>query len=170
VLLLTELYPYAQTQLLMRYWTDDLVELARPCPLGGFGFVFRGRRSSSVVIERDGQRPVIIGSLQVGEICAESPDVAISEISWAPWAKDVGVPKFVLSSQVGDADVSEVHVGVELRFSPALFPERAAAATHEIHERLQTEVTGVAEAVDSGRLKLSVDAVAPGQLADAVKV
>lgn len=170
VLLLTELYPYAQVQVLMRYWTDDLVELARPCPFGGFGFLFRGRRSSSVVIERDDQRPLIIGSLQVGEICADSADVAISEVSWAPWAKDVGAPKFALSSAIGDGAVAEVRVVVELRFSPALFPARAAAATDDIYQRLQVEVTGVAEATGSGQLALSVDAVGPGQLVDAIKV
>jgi hypothetical protein len=171
VLLLTELYPYAQLQLLMRYWTDDLVELAPPCPLGGFGFFFRGRCGSSVVIERERQRPLVVGSLQVGEICAECADVSSSQISWAPWANDVGAPKFALRGIAGSAtDPGGVEVDVELRFSPALFPERAAAAADEILERLRLEVTGMAEAIGDGEVELRVHAVGPGQLPDTVKV
>ncbi len=165
VLLLTELYPYAQLQLLMRYWTDDIVELVRPCPLGGFGIKFRGRRTSSVVIERDGRAPFVIGSLQVGEVCAEFADVALSQIPWATWAHDVGVPRFSLAL----AD-RQVQVVVELRYSPALFPEPANAVTSGITADLRREITGLAEAIDDGEIELLVTCVGAGQMPDTVKV
>jgi len=165
VLLLTELYPYAQLQLFLRYWTDDIVELAPPCPLGGMGIIFRGRRTSSVVIERDGQAPLVIGSLQVGEVCAEFADVALTQIPWAQWANDVGIPRFSLTS-VG----REVHVVIELRYSPTLFSERAVAANRDIAAALVREITGLAQAIDDGEVDLLVTCVGAGQMPDTVKV
>jgi len=165
VLLLTELYPYAQLQLLMRYWTDDIVELVRPCPLGGMGIIFRGRRTSSVVIERGGRAPLVVGSLQVGEVCAEFADVAISEIPWAKWAIDVGIPRFSLTS-VG----REVRVIIELRYSPALFPERAVAVTGEVAAVLRREITGLSQAIDDCEVDLMVTCVGAGQIPENVKV
>ena len=168
VLLLTELHPFAQLQLLMRYWTDDLVELARPCPLGGFGIFLRGRRSMSAVVERPDGPPLVVGALQVGELCAELPDVALGPIPWAPWAHDVGGPRFSLTSSVAGAP--EVRVRVELRYQPALHPTRAAAVRDELLRSMRDEITDLAGAVDAGHLHLTVDAVGPGGLDEAVKV
>ena len=171
VLLLTELYPYAQMQLLVRYWTDDLVELAPPCPLGGFGFTFRGRRGSSVVVERADGPALVIGSLQVGEVCAASADLAIDGVSWAPWAVDAGAPRFSLTSLTTAAtEGTDVHVTVELRYPPEQFPERATAAIDEIAAGLRSVVTGLDAAVDRGTVRLRVTAVGPGELPDTVKV
>jgi hypothetical protein len=164
-LLLTELYPYAQLQVLMRYWTDDIVELVPPCPLGGLGIKFRGRRTSCVVIERDGRAPLVIGSFQVGELCAEFADVALSEFPWATWANDVGVPRFSLTS-----DGRDVRITIELRYSPALFPERAGSMSGEVAAVLGTEITGLAEAIDDGEVDLLVTCVGAGQVPDVVKV
>jgi phenylacetate-coenzyme A ligase PaaK-like adenylate-forming protein len=164
-LLLTELYPYAQLQLLMRYWTDDLVELAPPCPLGGLGIFFRGRASSSVVVDRDPLPPLVIGSLQVGEICAEVADVAVAPITWASWAHDVGAPIFSLA-----ADNNVVRVTVELRYSTDLFPERAGRARDELVSSLRVAVAELADAMDAGTVHLEVDIVGPGSLTDPVKV
>jgi len=168
VLLFTELHPFAQLQLLMRYWTDDLVELARPCPLGGFGIFLRGRRSMSAVVERPEQPPLVIGALQVGELCAELPDVALTPIAWAPWAHDVGGPRFSLTTSAAGA--KEVRVRVELRYDPALHPVRAAAVADQIGSAMRTEITDLADAIDAGHLHLDVAAVGPGRLDEALKV
>lgn len=165
ILLLTELYPYAQLQLLLRYWTDDIVELARPCPIGGFGIFFRGRRSSSVVVDHPGGVPLIIGSLQVGEVCAEVPDVAVNTITWAPWAGDVGTPRFSLHAAGPDVTVT-----VELRYRPSLFPARAREVANELEAMLRGEVSGLSGALDEGQARLRVVTVGPGDLRDAIKV
>ena len=164
-LVLTELHPYAQLQLLVRYWTDDLVELAEPCPLGGFGIRVRGRRSSSVVIDRAEGPALVIGSLQVGEVVAEVPDVATTTITWAPWAVDAGGPRFSL-----DADGATVGLTVELRFRPESFPARADAVIEEITASLRAEVTGLAAALDDETVDLRLRAVGPGALAEPTKV
>ncbi len=165
VLVFTELYPYAQLQLLLRYWTDDLVELARPCPIGGFGIFFRGRVSSSIVIKRDQQPPLVVGSLQVGEICAEFPDVAVTPITWAEWAPNVGAPKFSLHD-----DDSVVTVTVELRYSPDLFPGRAGAVRDEIAATMRAGISGLADALDADTVQLEVTTAGPSDLTTAVKV
>lgn len=164
-LVLTELYPYAQLQLLVRYWTDDVVELAKPCPLGGFGIHVRGRRASSAIIDHTDGGALVVGSLQVGAVCADLPDVAVEPISWAPWAVDVGPPRFSLHN-----DGDDLVVGVELRYQPELFPERADEVQRRIAADLRREVTGLAAALDDGQVRLHVDAVGPGRLRDLTKV
>jgi phenylacetate-coenzyme A ligase PaaK-like adenylate-forming protein len=164
-LLLTELYPYAQLQLFMRYWTDDIVELVPPCPLGGLGIKFRGRHTSSVIIGRGGRTPLVVGSVQVGSICADFADVAVSEIPWATWAHDVGTPRFSLS-----ADDRQVRITVELRYSPSLFPERAALVADELDAVLRREISSLAQGIDDGEIDLLVTCVGAGQIPDAVKV
>jgi len=165
VLLLTELYPYAQLQLLVRYWTDDLVELAKPCPIGGFGIFFRGRRASSAIIPRADGDALVVGSLQVGEVCADVADVAVDPIAWAPWAVDVGPPRFSLHA--ADRDIV---VTVALRYAPSVFPTRAGEVRARIVDDLRREVTGLAGALDRGEARLHVDAVGPGHLREATKV
>lgn len=167
VLVLSELYPYAQLQLMMRYWTDDLVELARPCPIGGFGIFFRGRVSSSVVIARDRRAPLTVGSLQIGELCAEIPDVAVAPITWAQWAPNVGAPRFELSDDEAGA---VIRLTVELRYAPALFPDRAAQVRAELAEAVRAEVSGLADALDAGTVRLDVATVGPSALTAAVEV
>ena len=169
VLLLTELHPFAQLQLLLRYWTDDLVELARPCPIGGFGIFLRGRRSSSLVIERADGPPLVVGGLQVGESASEVADVANGDVPWAAWARDVGAPRFTLTADLS-ASPRVVEVRVELRYDPALHPPRAADAVAEVEARVRGAVTGLAAAIDDGLVELRVVAVAPGRLDEPTKV
>jgi len=161
VLLLSELYPFAQMQVLVRYWTDDLVEIAKPCPLGGFGLLLRGRYATSAVVARVEREPLLVGALQVAEACADLADVALATIGWAPWAIDVGLPRFSLRSHG-----SELSVTVELRYSPSLFPAPAAHARDVLADRLLASVTGLAEAVADGEVALAVHTVGPGRLTE----
>jgi phenylacetate-coenzyme A ligase PaaK-like adenylate-forming protein len=164
VLVLSELYPLAQAQLLLRYWTGDLVEFAAPCLLSSMGFKLRGRVEYSVFGPPD-TAGLVIGSLQVGEICAESPEVATSPVSWAPWAIDAGAPRFTLLSSERQADVH-----VELRFDPALFPERAEQTCRALREQLVREISGLAKAVKTARFHVGVTAVRPGALLEPTSV
>jgi hypothetical protein len=155
-LLLTELHPFAQLQLHVRYWTDDLVELRRACPYGDLALRLLGRRSQSAVVQRPERPALVVGSLRVAEACAAVPDVAPAPITWASWAADVGAPRFSLGAW-GDV----VTVVVELRYRPALFPARAAGVADEIGTAITAEV---------GDVRLRVETVGPGELDAPTKV
>lgn len=165
IMVFTELYPYSQLQLFVRYWSDDLVELAPPCPLGGFGVFFRGRRSASVVLDTDGDGSLVVGALQVGEICASLPDTALAPIEWAGWAPDVGAPQFHLGSSG-----REIVVRVALRYPPALFPEAADRVRTHIEAALIAQVTGLGAAIGDGAAGLRVETVAVDALSETTKV
>lgn len=164
-LVLTELYPYAQLQLLVRYWTDDIVELAPPCPLGSFGIFVRGRRSMSAVIEHGPGRRLVVGGLQVGEVVAEHPDVAVTTLAWAPWATEAGAPRFRL-----EVRGSTIVATVGLRYDPGQFPAAAAAFVASILAQLRARVTGLAEWIDDGLVDLQVQTVPADLLGDPLKV
>lgn len=164
ILVLSELYPLAQAQVLLRYWTGDLVELAEPCMLSTFGFRPLGRAQYSVYGPPYGSGPVV-GSLQVGEICAEFPDVATTPLAWASWATDAGPPRFSLRGTDQGAELV-----VELRFDPALHPGRAEQTCQFLQQRLENEITGLLAASREGRFKLHVTAVRPGVLSETTRV
>jgi hypothetical protein len=153
VLVLSELRPYAQLQVLLRYWTDDLVEVAGPCVAFGSGLQLLGRRSTSAVIERRGRRPLVVGDLQVADVCAELADVAQAEIAWAPWATDAGAPQ----CQV-EAEGRTVLVTVGLRYAVDLFPRRTIEVVAAIRAGLLAKVSGLAEGVEMGDVKLEIRA------------
>ena len=161
VLVLTELMPFAQLQLLIRYWTEDLVEITSPCMLSPFGFKFRGRLADSVILKPQSKRvtEIVIGSLQTGEICSEFPDIAITKIPWASSFEDVGAPRFFLS---GSEDTARLVV--ELRFTPELFQERSNQLIQSLREAVLREITNLAAAIETGRAFLEIEAVGPGKL------
>lgn len=164
VLVLSELHPFAELQVLLRYWTDDLVEIAPPCMIADLGFRFRGRRPAALrALGPAG--PTYLAPLQVAEILAEFPDVALAAVPWAAWAQDVGAPRFALR-----ADGPRLIVDVELRYAPALFPARAAALADELRAHLLRAVTGLAAAIDAGAADLSIETCPSGSLRDPAKV
>jgi len=167
VLVLTELMPFAQLQVLIRYWTEDLVEIASPCMLSPFGFKFRGRLADSVILKPQSNRTteIVIGSLQTGEICSEFPDIAISKIPWASSFEDVGAPRFFLS---GSEDTARLVV--ELRFTPELFQERTDQLIQSLRKAVLREITSLAAAVETGRTFLEIEAVGPGELQQITRV
>jgi phenylacetate-coenzyme A ligase PaaK-like adenylate-forming protein len=161
VLVLTELMPFAQLQLLIRYWTGDLVEIMSPCMLSSFGFKFRGRLADSVILTPSNGRAtkIAIGSLQTGEICSEFPDIAVTRIPWASSFEDVGAPRFFLSGSN-----NTVSIVVELRFSPELFQERSDQLIRSLRQTILREVTGLGAVVEAGQVFLEIESVGPGRL------
>ena len=164
-LILTELTPYARLQLLIRYRTGDLVEIAPRCMVSPFGIRFRGRLQHSLVIERDEAAPVAFGSLQIGEICAELPDVADEPVSWADWAADVGPPRFHLAREA-----ITVRVAVELRYDPALHQERAASVRETLRRAMVRSIRSLDAGLEAGDLELDLTTVNRGTLESITKL
>ena len=165
IMVFTELYPFAQLQVLVRYWTGDIVEIAPACSHSSFGVRFLGRLLQSVVYRHPRAKPVVVGSLQVGEVCAEFPDIALSQISWADWAKDVGCPRFELSSED-----SKLIIRVELRYSPELFPDRVREIKAHLGSALTEKVKDLGSAVKRREVDLQIQVAGPGEISNPVKV
>ena len=163
VLVLSELYPFAEAQVLLRYWTGDLVEIAGPCLFADLGFWFRGRAASCAAVEGEAGR-AYVGPVQVAEILAEAPDVALGGYPWASWAQDVGAPRFIVRQEG-----ARVIVEVELRYAPELFPGRAAEVAAAARARIGAEVRGLAAAMEGGAA-VEVRARGPGALEAVMKV
>ena len=165
VLVLSELRPFTELQVLLRYWTDDIVEIAAPCMISDLGFHFRGRRGDSLALAQPDGPAVWVGALQVAELVAELPDVAQVVYPWAAFAHDVGAPRFALRR-----DEHRARVTLELRYSAELYPERAAELRAELRARLLQTITGLAALVEAGLYDLSVETCEPGALTGAAKV
>lgn len=164
VLVLSELRPFALAQVLLRYWTGDLVEVSGPCMLADLGFHFRGRLDHCVRVDA-AEGPIYVGPLQVAEHLAELADVAQHSLPWASWAVDVGAPRFAL-----EGDGRRITVAVELRYAPDLYPERAAEVLAEVRARLLDAVRGLAPAIERGDAELVIEARYPGSIAAPAKV
>jgi len=156
-LVLTELVPYAQAQVLLRYLTGDLVEIAEPCIAFGPGFHLVGRVSTSAVIERGSTPPVVVGELQVIEACSELPDIAYGVPSWAPWGTDCGSVRCHV-----EAVDRTIAVTAVLRYPRDLFPDRVRHLAATIDESLRSRVSGLREALDAGDVELTVELVGIG--------
>jgi hypothetical protein len=150
-LVLTELVPYAQAQVLVRYLTGDLVEIAEPCIAFGAGFHLVGRASRSAVIERPAAPPVVVGELQVIDACSRLPDIAYGIPSWAPWGIDCGSVRCHVV-----AFGKTIAVSAALRYPRDLFPKRVQDIADTIDQTLRSRVAGLRQALDAGDAELAI--------------
>ena len=136
-LVVTTLYPFVQAMPLIRYATGDLVELGTSCPAARErGFRMRGRVAQCVLSDRG---ELVASPLDVEAFLDGLPDV---DRLAHPDAKlgivrsvDVGVPRFELDASKGGA-----RVRFEVRFDPALFPQRADALAKALVRQLRGAV------------------------------
>lgn len=154
-LVVTTLYPFVQAMPLIRYATGDLVELGPQCrALRERGFKMRGRLAQCVLSPRG---ELIASPLDVEAFLDGLPDV---DRLPHPDAKlglvksvDVGVPRFELQPKKGGAEVR-----FEVRFHPALFPQRADALARGLVQHLRRAAPAARSAA------LEVQAVRRGTL------
>jgi hypothetical protein len=148
-LVVTTLFPFVQAMPLIRYATGDLVELGPACHAARErGFRMRGRLAQCVLSHRG---DLVASPLDVEAFLDGLPDV---DRLPHPDAKlglvksvDVGVPRFELDAAKGRA-----RVRFEVRFDPALFPQRADALEKGLARHLRAPALE-ATAVRRGTLK-----------------
>jgi hypothetical protein len=144
-LTLTELYPFAQFQPMLRYRTGDVVRrLACPDRPGDLAFMPLGRRRSCPSISIDNRTHVLIGGAGLREILEDDPGVARS----APMGVDdpvisrlpIGLPRAIWTVQ-DDGEVTRFELNVEAAFSVGLHPRAAADLQERLTERLTDSIT-----------------------------
>ncbi|MEV0455855.1 hypothetical protein [Catellatospora methionotrophica] len=140
-LTLTELYPFAQLQPLLRYRTGDIVRRvdcpARPDDLA---FVPLGRRHSCPTVTVDGTSHILIGGIMLREVMEEEPGVARERLAEVlhPVIGQLpgGGARVAWDLQMADR-AARLRLAVAASFSPGLFPDSALELRDRLTRRLR---------------------------------
>ncbi len=158
VLVLTTLYPFVQLQPMIRYWTDDVVEIGSQCEqVNDLGFIFKGRRLQSIIEEIDGTTYFLLFPTDIVDILDELPEIAIEPESLIQGLKsqDVGYHKWSAGSRITKGLI-ELDLHIELKYSPFLYPDRSDYLRAYITRKLKERNKDFKNLMDSDRLKFSV--------------
>ena len=170
VLLLTGLYPFMQQMPLVRYCTNDLVEVVDPDGPAGVQVRYVGRVPRSVLASDapDGTVEPLLLSGPLFEVLEAVPDIAVTprfpDLGAGPGLELTGDLHFAVEHRREDAvDVVTVRIG--LRYAPWLFPERVAAVVAEITARVLGTHSHLARRVAAGRADIRVEPVVASAVA-----
>ena len=136
-LVLTELYPFAQYQPMIRYRTEDVVERVALEP-GNLVFDWWGRARDCVGVERHGRWRWLLGHSHVLHGLGRVPEVAREELFHDVTSLShhaFGLPLYLLE-QREEGGRMVVELVPEICFSPWLHRERAAELGRAIREDL----------------------------------
>lgn len=162
-LLLTGLYPFTQMTPLIRYAPGDLVEASSgDCATGQPGYRFLGRTSQALALDRFVAPGAFLSAAEIYEALDPIEDVARvpnppypQEAPKSPvpgWCHAAGaLPRF--STQ---PDAERPRLEVELRYSPAVFPDRVTDLETEIRNRLCQAAPSVADPIRQDRLTIEL--------------
>lgn len=170
-LVLTALYPFSQRQMLIRYWTGDLVERGPACVMDDFSFRIRGRIDACLLSYDDPVPDVLISSLALGNILDSIPDIDRTLIG-----TDASLPPFLEQSSLRqmsnqlcfemtserktlDANVDSISIRIGLSYPPEMYPERSKSLEYEIERALLERSPVLAANVLHGRTSLDIQSV-----------
>jgi hypothetical protein len=167
-LVVTCLVPLAQSQPIIRYDTNDLIDIVGVCSTTGqIGFDYVGRRSKVVLLKEDGRPLFILSPGMVTEVLDAVPDVGEFENARAN--------RFGLRNTFGQAKYSltwetvgtQLHVTlvIELRWPPLHYAKAARELREMLQQRILDQSAALANAVDRRWVHLDVRLVEPGALA-----
>ena len=167
-LLMTNFYPLAQNQPLIRYRTGDIIRCVRPTP---FVFDYLGREGNCVRHPETGGW--LLFSAKLDDILSPWPDIGRHD-----WGRNVSavrdptvgaLPIMEVTTEPGP--VTRLRISIELRYSPHMYPDRVDDLRRELVSKLR-EVSGssLAGHMDSGAAELDVRFLAPGGLGERVNI
>jgi phenylacetate-coenzyme A ligase PaaK-like adenylate-forming protein len=170
VLLLTTLYPFVQQMPLVRYCTNDLVEVVETGEQDGAPVVrYAGRVPRSILDARGSDVEPLLLSGRLYEILESYPDIAVSprfpDLCDGPGLELTGDHHFGVDHR-HDEGVDRITIRLGLRYAPQLFPEHVAAIDADIRARVSRAHPALARRLSVGDAELEVvalpaDAVAP---------
>lgn len=169
VLLLTGLYPFMQQMPLVRYCTNDLVEIVDADGPAGLRARYVGRVPRSVLASDAGAgvEPLLLSG-PLFEVLESVPDIAVTprfpDLGSGPGLELTGDLHFAVTHERrGAVDALTVRIG--LRYAPWLFPERVAAVVAEVTARVLAAHPHLARRVAAGRADLRVEPVVASAVA-----
>jgi phenylacetate-coenzyme A ligase PaaK-like adenylate-forming protein len=160
VLLLTTLYPFVQQMPLVRYCTNDLVEVSEP-PEGTDELAVRylGRVPRSVLDTRGDTVEPLLLSGPLYEILETYPDIAISsrfpDLGDSLGLEITGDHHYAVEHQDTEG-VDRITITLGLRYAPELFEQRVAILTAEITAQILGAHPVLAERTRAGTAELAV--------------
>jgi hypothetical protein len=172
-LVVSALHPLARTFPMIRYKTEDVVEVVDArCPeSSAIAFEFLGRRLKVVTIDREGSSRVLLAPRHLCLALDELPDVAFEHHFRSTnlgLRSHFGWRKYQLLA-AGDRARPSLELQVELCWPPEQFLSAAKELQHTIRERLFQQSPALAEAVQSGRSELMISLFPPHTRAFAEK-
>jgi hypothetical protein len=167
-LVASALYPLCQSQPMLRYDTQDIIEVhALDCPFGeGIGFTFLGRQPK--VIARTGHHgklEVLLTPTMVSEVLDEFPDVAIDphfRVRNLDLKTPFGWQKFTVSCGGGEAGQTQIQLNIELRWPWMQYPHAAESLSKQIRTKLVGRFTVLRSALDDKTVDLEIRFKDPG--------
>lgn len=173
-LLLTGLYPFAQRQVLIRYWTGDLVERGPKCINDDFGFRMKGRLSQSILIhEKDQSKPLLL-SFDLHDIIDVLPDInrsdLIKERSSLPnfsYLVKQELLRMMLPLPVRytlenlPSGKYKIRLDIVLNYPPEFYPRRAQELAEYITTQLRSRNIILTEALDNHLCDIDVCFLSP---------
>jgi hypothetical protein len=164
-LVATALYPLVQAQPIIRYNTGDIVDVGDVCTSSGrLGVEFLGRQDDVIFGPSESGLVPLLWPMALNEILDGMPEVATND---DPRARTVGLrsgfgsPKYRLERRHGGRGL-ELHLGIELRWSPRQHPRAAADVVEGTRERILGSSVALRSAVAAGAVSLDLELHEPG--------
>lgn len=162
VLVLTELYPFIQYQPLIRYFTQDLVQIVQsPCEPKNISVRLLGRTTSSVIASgRDSA--VLIPSGVLHDILDEIPEIGKEKIfTHIPGLSDYefGKPKTDCRVIKRDSGEIEVMILVGSRLNVHYYTDRVFQVEKLIRDQLLARIPQLKTKIENGFCKITVKMV-----------
>ncbi len=155
----TGLYPLLQAQPLIRYDTEDFVEVFPPCPVTGQQGVEYVGRADDVATMRPADRSILLlAPAHVHPVLDEDPAVGVAPSPLgAPFglSDEVGSPHYLLRHRVQD-EITHIELHVALRWDPRLYPEEAHALGKRLRARLEATSVELGSACRAGLATLDI--------------
>ena len=169
-LVLTDLYPFAQMQPMLRYRTGDLVVKVVNCCANTMTFDFLGKEDNCLCVTRDGKTTWLLFSAKLHDIVSEIPDVRT--FNTFPNLRSVrdttlASPPIFTKHLTDDGHRVGVTLNFELRYAPEFFVERATELRQRIIHSLRTSHAALSRGINDGSVALDVQFTGPGGLAEA---
>jgi hypothetical protein len=161
---LTSLFPFVQTQPMIRYWTGDLFEeLPSACAVRGYAYHGRIKHA---VFDADEPGQILMTGIDVLEAVDANPEVnrtiRFRDLDSLRYPQAAGAVR-VGGTLERRADATAISLNVEVTFQPTLYPERATALRREIIERIMARCSRLEAAITGGRASFDLQLVAPGR-------
>ncbi len=179
VLVLTSLYPFAQRQLLLRYWTGDLVYRGPKSDNDDVTFKLKGRMFQSLLLKENEQITPLILPFDVQDIFGWLPDLyrPVDHHSLKRlWFLDSEFTRLTLSLPVrytlqhSEDGKQVIHFEIITSYVPELYPDRINELKHSITAEFCRRNPLLAHLMREGRLEIDYRFLPPGASLPSLKV
>ncbi len=156
----TSLYPLNQTQPLLRYDTEDVIEVVSgQCDqTDRFGFEYLGRKRDIVRRHRGAASEILCHPIMLSEVLGDLPDIAVRphfRVAALELSATFGWQKYRLLS--GDRGARQlVGLEIELVWSPRSFPDAARELSERIERALLNRSPALRRAISDGDVELAI--------------